>query len=68
MLDGQRLDVAADADAGRVDEHVEPAVALHVLGHKPGAILLVRDVGRDGERIESHGRLLHTLAACVTRA
>ena len=40
VLDVAALDVAADADAGRVDEHVEPAVALDVLCHEPVAVLL----------------------------
>ena len=42
VLDGQRLDVAADADAGGVDEDVEAAVPLDMCRHEPVAVLLVR--------------------------
>jgi hypothetical protein len=50
VLRAQRLDVAADADARRVDEHVEPVVPLHVLCHEPFTVVLLGDVCRDGER------------------
>ena len=54
----QVLDPSADADAGGVDEHVETAVALAVLGHEPHAILLVAHIGGDAVRAEVGGRLL----------
>ena len=61
VLRAQRLDVAADADAGGVDEDVEAAVPLDVGRHGPLAVLLLGDVGRDGERAELRGRGLHAL-------
>ena len=61
VLRAQRLDVAADADAGRVDEDVEAAVPLDVLRHEPLAVLLLGDVRSDGECAELLGRCLYAL-------
>ena len=52
MLRRQVLDGAGDADARRVDEHVEPAESLPMLGDEPRALLGVADVGRDRDRAE----------------
>src|SRR5207245_10275874 len=52
VLRRQVLDGARDADAGRVDEHVEPPEALAVLGHEPLARFLVGDVRGDADRTE----------------
>ena len=45
--------VPRDADPGRVDEHVEAAVALDVLGDEPAAVVLARDVGLDDRGAEA---------------
>src|SRR5581483_8967896 len=60
VLPGQILDGAGDSDAGRVHEHVEPAVSLEVLGD--GACALA-GVGRDRRRAELGGRRLDLLGA-----
>ena len=61
VLRGQCLDVAADADAGRVDEDVEAAVPVDVLGHGPLAVLVLGHIRSDGERAKLGGRGLHAL-------
>ena len=68
VLRGQVLDGAADADAGRVDEDVEPPELLAVLGDEPLAVGGVADVGCDRGRAELLGRGLHLLRAGATRA
>ena len=55
------LEPARDADAGRVDEHVETALALDVLRDHAGAVLRLGDV-RDGRvRAELGGGRLDLL-------
>jgi selenide, water dikinase len=61
VLRAQRLDVAADADARRVDEDVEPAVPPDVLRHEPFAIPFLGDVRSDGECTEPLCRCLYAL-------
>ena len=46
-------DVAADADAGIVDEDVHAAEPIAVMGHKANHVLLLRHVGRHGLHLES---------------
>src|SRR3954469_21174958 len=50
-----------DTDAGRVDEHVEPAEALAVLVDEPCARIRVGDVGGDGVGTELLRGCLHFL-------
>jgi hypothetical protein len=62
MLRREILDVAGDADPGRVDEDVQPAEALAVRRDEPGAVVLVPDVG--GDRLRSElGRSASTFSA-----
>ena len=61
MLGGQSLDRAADSDPGRVDEHVEPAEALAMLGDDSRAIVRVSDVGGDRDGAELLCSRLHAL-------
>ena len=49
-------DPAGDAHAGRVDEHVEPAVGLEVRRDEPRAVVLAADVDRDGGRARARPR------------
>ena len=58
----QRLDLAADADARRVDEHVQAAEPLCVLGDDADAVLLLAHVGGDRLRAELGGGRLDLLA------
>ena len=45
--------VPGDADPGRVDEDVEAAVELQVLGDEPDAIVLARHVGLHDRGVEA---------------
>ena len=56
VLGREVLDVAGDADPGRVDEDVEPAEPLAVRRDEPRAVLFARDVGGDRLRAELGGR------------
>ena len=57
----QVLDAAADPDARRVDEHVEAAEAVAVLGDDPRAVLRLGDVRGDGRGAELGRRRLDLL-------
>src|SRR5258705_13741960 len=63
MLRLQLLDPACDADAGRVDEHVDTAESLAVLCDEPLAILCLPDVGSDRGGSELSRGGLHPLGA-----
>ena len=68
LLRGQILDEAADADPGGVDENVEAAEALSMLGDGARAIVRIADVRGDGERAELGRCRLDLLRACAMRA
>jgi len=57
----QRLDRPGDADAGRVDEDVQPAVALAMLRDGAHAVLFAAHVGGDRQRSELGRRRLDLL-------
>ena len=61
MLRLQRLDRAGDPDPRRVDEHVQAAEALAMLGDDADAVLLLAHVGRDRVRAELGGGRLDLL-------
>src|SRR6478752_1701713 len=61
MLRLQRLNRAGDADPRRVDEHVEAAEALAVLGDDADAVFFLAHVGRDGVGAELRGGCLDLL-------
>ena len=52
----------------RVDEHVEAAEALAVLGDDAHAVVLAGDVGGHAERAELAGGGVHLLGPCARRA
>jgi hypothetical protein len=51
-LGGEVGDRARESHSGRVDEHVETAVAFDVLGHHARTVLLVQHARGHGVRIE----------------
>ncbi len=64
----QRLDRAGDPDSGRVDEHVEAAVALRVLRDDPDAVVLLAHVGGHGVRARALPPPLRSSPAFARRA
>ena len=46
-------DRARDPDARRVDEHVDPAMVLEVLGNEPETIVLARHVCLDDRGVQA---------------